>query len=109
MGRERILAPLLRGRRYGSIARDAVQPTRHDSFEVPDVLQFAPSPPKTRSGKIIPRILRKIAENQTDSFGDVFTLVDPTVIDALIANRKADLIQRYVRRSSCISDCRASA
>ncbi len=50
----------------------------------PDVLQFAPALPKTRSGKIMRRILRKIAEDAIDQVGDTTTLADPTVVDALI-------------------------
>ena len=53
----------------------------------PDVIQFAPALPKTRSGKIMRRILRKIAENETDSLGDTSTLADPAVVDDLLANR----------------------
>ena len=53
----------------------------------PDVLQWAPGLPKTRSGKIMRRILRKIGENEIDSIGDTSTLADPTVVDDLIANR----------------------
>ena len=53
----------------------------------PDVIQFAPGLPKTRSGKIMRRILRKIAENEFGSLGDTSTLADPTVVDDLIANR----------------------
>ncbi|MEH6724838.1 MAG: acetate--CoA ligase [Hyphomicrobiales bacterium] len=53
----------------------------------PDVLQWAPGLPKTRSGKIMRRILRKIAENETGSLGDTSTLADPSVVDDLIANR----------------------
>jgi acetyl-CoA synthetase len=53
----------------------------------PDVLQFAPSLPKTRSGKIMRRILRKIAENDTSNLGDTSTLADPEVVDHLLANR----------------------
>jgi acetyl-CoA synthetase len=52
----------------------------------PDVIQFAPGLPKTRSGKIMRRILRKIAENDTSSLGDISTLADPSVVDDLIAN-----------------------
>ncbi|NNE35241.1 MAG: acetyl-coenzyme A synthetase, partial [Rhodothermales bacterium] len=51
----------------------------------PDVLQFAPALPKTRSGKIMRRILRKIAEGKPDELGDVSTLADPSVVDALLA------------------------
>ena len=54
----------------------------------PDVIQWAPGLPKTRSGKIMRRILRKIAENDTGSLGDTSTLADPSVVDDLIANRK---------------------
>ena len=53
----------------------------------PDVIQWAPGLPKTRSGKIMRRILRKIAENETSSLGDISTLADPGVVDSLIANR----------------------
>jgi acetyl-CoA synthetase len=53
----------------------------------PDVIQWAPGLPKTRSGKIMRRILRKIAENDTGSLGDTSTLADPSVVDDLIANR----------------------
>ncbi len=53
----------------------------------PDVVQWAPGLPKTRSGKIMRRILRKIAENDFDSLGDTSTLADPSVVDDLIANR----------------------
>jgi acetyl-CoA synthetase len=53
----------------------------------PDVIQWAPGLPKTRSGKIMRRILRKIAENELGSLGDTSTLADPTVVDNLVANR----------------------
>ena len=53
----------------------------------PDVLQWAPGLPKTRSGKIMRRILRKIASNEIDSLGDTSTLADPAVVDDLVANR----------------------
>ncbi|WBY16349.1 acetate--CoA ligase [Erythrobacteraceae bacterium WH01K] len=55
----------------------------------PDALQFAPALPKTRSGKIMRRILRKIAEGQPEQVGDVSTLADPAVVDDLVANRIA--------------------
>ena len=51
----------------------------------PDVIQWAPSLPKTRSGKIMRRILRKIAANELDDLGDTSTLADPTVVDDLVA------------------------
>jgi acetyl-CoA synthetase len=53
----------------------------------PDAIQFAPGLPKTRSGKIMRRILRKIAEGDVSSLGDTSTLADPTVVDDLVANR----------------------
>jgi acetyl-CoA synthetase len=53
----------------------------------PDLIQWAPGLPKTRSGKIMRRILRKIAENDYGALGDTSTLADPSVVDDLIANR----------------------
>ena len=53
----------------------------------PDIIQWAPGLPKTRSGKIMRRILRKIAENDIDTLGDTSTLADPAVVDHLIENR----------------------
>ena len=53
----------------------------------PDVIQFAPGLPKTRSGKIMRRILRKIAENELGSLGDTSTLADPSVVDDLVRGR----------------------
>src|SRR5215472_15536277 len=55
----------------------------------PDVIQFAPGLPKTRSGKIMRRILRKIAENDIAHVGDTSTLADPSVVDDLVKNRKS--------------------
>jgi acetyl-CoA synthetase len=55
----------------------------------PDAVQFAPGLPKTRSGKIMRRILRKIAEGDISSLGDTSTLADPAVVDDLVANRAA--------------------
>ena len=55
----------------------------------PDVIQWAPGLPKTRSGKIMRRILRKIAANETDSLGDTSTLADPGVVADLVENRAA--------------------
>ena len=54
----------------------------------PDLIQFAPGLPKTRSGKIMRRILRKIAANEHDQLGDTTTLADPTVVESLVENRK---------------------
>ena len=53
----------------------------------PDIIQWAPGLPKTRSGKIMRRILRKIAGNEIDNLGDTSTLADPSVVDELIINR----------------------
>ncbi|UCC55515.1 MAG: AMP-binding protein, partial [Gammaproteobacteria bacterium] len=55
----------------------------------PDIIQWAPGLPKTRSGKIMRRILRKIAANEMDTLGDTSTLADPSVVDDLIENRIA--------------------
>ncbi|MBT4307818.1 MAG: acetyl-coenzyme A synthetase, partial [Candidatus Marinimicrobia bacterium] len=51
----------------------------------PDKIQFTPALPKTRSGKIMRRILRKIAEGDTDNMGDISTLADPSVVESLVA------------------------
>ena len=56
-------------------------------FAKPDYIQYAPGLPKTRSGKIMRRILRKIAENDIDTLGDTSTLADPSVVENLISNR----------------------
>jgi acetyl-CoA synthetase len=64
--------------------RDEISP-----IASPDVIQWAPGLPKTRSGKIMRRILRKIAENELGSLGDTSTLADPGVVDDLVKNRKA--------------------
>ena len=66
-----------------------VAQVRHEigPIAAPDVIQWAPGLPKTRSGKIMRRILRKIAENDLGSLGDTSTLADPSVIDDLVKNR----------------------
>jgi acetyl-CoA synthetase len=61
--------------------------TEIGAIAMPDALQFAPGLPKTRSGKIMRRILRKIAEGDVSSLGDTSTLADPAVVDDLVANR----------------------
>ena len=53
----------------------------------PDIIQWAPGLPKTRSGKIMRRILRKIAEKDLDNLGDTSTVADPSVVENLVANR----------------------
>ena len=57
----------------------------------PDKIQFAPGLPKTRSGKIMRRILRKIAANELENLGDTTTLADPAVVEDLVRNREAPL------------------
>tara|TARA_B110000879_G_scaffold182974_1_gene241356 strand:+ start:19359 stop:21296 length:1938 start_codon:yes stop_codon:yes gene_type:complete len=57
------------------------------AFAKPEVIQFAPGLPKTRSGKIMRRILRKLAANELDNLGDTTTLAEPDVVEKLIANR----------------------
>jgi acetyl-CoA synthetase len=57
------------------------------AIAVPELIQFAPALPKTRSGKIMRRILRKIAEKDTSNLGDITTLADPSVVEALIKGR----------------------
>jgi acetyl-CoA synthetase len=66
-----------------------VDQVRHEISPIatPDVIQWAPGLPKTRSGKIMRRILRKIAANETDNLGDTSTLADPSVVDDLVRNR----------------------
>jgi acetyl-CoA synthetase len=54
----------------------------------PDLLHFTPALPKTRSGKIMRRILRKIAENEFNNLGDTSTLAEPTLVDSLIEGRR---------------------
>ena len=56
-------------------------------FAAPDTIQWAPGLPKTRSGKIMRRILRKVAEGETGALGDTSTLADPSVVDDLVKNR----------------------
>ncbi len=71
------------------LRRELVQWVRREigPIATPDVIHFAPGLPKTRSGKIMRRILRKIAENETGSLGDISTLADPGVVDSLVAER----------------------
>jgi acetyl-CoA synthetase len=57
------------------------------AFATPDQILIAPGLPKTRSGKIMRRILRKVAANETEDLGDITTLADPSIVDALIQLR----------------------
>jgi acetyl-CoA synthetase len=72
------------------LRKELVQEVRHDigALAAPDKIQFAPALPKTRSGKIMRRVLRKIAEGHSDGFGDISTLADPSVVDALLKGRR---------------------
>ncbi|MBU6394065.1 MAG: acetate--CoA ligase [Sphingomonadales bacterium] len=72
-----------------TLRKELIQWVRHEigPIATPDVIQFAPGLPKTRSGKIMRRILRKIGENDTANLGDTSTLADPSVVDNLLANR----------------------
>jgi acetyl-CoA synthetase len=71
------------------LRKDLIKWVRHEigPFAAPDILQWAPGLPKTRSGKIMRRILRKIAENDMSNLGDTSTLADPSVVDDLVKNR----------------------
>jgi len=72
------------------VRQELIKEVRHDigGLAAPEKIHFTPALPKTRSGKIMRRILRKIAEGATDGFGDTSTLADPSVVDALLAGRQ---------------------
>ena len=71
------------------LRKELVQQVRREIGPIasPDLLQWAPGLPKTRSGKIMRRILRKVAENELEALGDTSTLADPSVVEQLIENR----------------------
>jgi acetyl-CoA synthetase len=71
------------------LRKELVQHVRKEIGPIasPDIIQWAPGLPKTRSGKIMRRILRKVAANELDNLGDTSTLADPSVVDDLISNR----------------------
>ncbi len=71
------------------LRKELVQWVRHEigPFAAPDIIQWAPGLPKTRSGKIMRRILRKLAEGDISNLGDTTTLADPTVVSDLVTNR----------------------
>ncbi len=73
-----------------ALERELKHSVRHhlSPIATPDILHFTPALPKTRSGKIMRRILRKIAEGDTGNLGDISTLLDPGVVEKLIAQRK---------------------
>jgi acetyl-CoA synthetase len=78
------------GREYtDELKKELVKHVRKEIGPIasPDVIHWAPGLPKTRSGKIMRRILRKIAENEPDKIGDTTTLADPSVVENLIANK----------------------
>jgi acetyl-CoA synthetase len=66
-----------------------IELVRHEigAIAAPDIIQWAPALPKTRSGKIMRRILRKVAANELDNLGDTTTLADPAVVDDLVSHR----------------------
>jgi acetyl-CoA synthetase len=72
-----------------ALRRELIEHVRHHLSPIasPDWMQWAPGLPKTRSGKIMRRILRKIAENQPEALGDISTLADPAVVAHLVAHR----------------------
>jgi acetyl-CoA synthetase len=80
--------------KVGEIGSDALTKELKDlvrkiigPLATPDLVHYTPGLPKTRSGKIMRRILRKVAENQFENLGDTSTLADPTVVQSLINNR----------------------
>ncbi|MBI2191916.1 MAG: acetate--CoA ligase [Planctomycetes bacterium] len=78
------------GREYTAVLKDELKKQVRKEigpFAQPDVIHWAPGLPKTRSGKIMRRILRKIAEGQISDLGDTTTLADPAVVDTLLANK----------------------
>lgn len=72
-----------------NLKHELAEHVRHEigGIAVPDNIQFAKALPKTRSGKIMRRILRKIASDEIDNLGDTSTLADPKVVDDLIEGR----------------------
>ena len=71
------------------VRKDLIQWVRREigPIATPDVIHFAPGLPKTRSGKIMRRILRKIAEGDVSNLGDISTLADPSVVESLVGSR----------------------
>jgi len=83
------VTPMLGVQPSDELRNELIAMVRHEigPIATPDVIQWAPGLPKTRSGKIMRRILRKIAANETDNLGDTTTLADPSVVADLIKNR----------------------
>jgi acetyl-CoA synthetase len=75
-----------------ALRKELIQWVRHEigPIATPDIIQFAPALPKTRSGKIMRRILRKIAEGDVSNLGDTSTLADPGVVDQLVKGRPVE-------------------
>ena len=73
-----------------ALRKELIQEVRREISPIatPDVIQWAPGLPKTRSGKIMRRILRKIAENELGALGDTSTLADPAVVDELVTGAR---------------------
>lgn len=87
-----VYVTLMKGEEPGEALRDDLLSwvrERIGAIAKPDVIQWAPGMPKTRSGKIMRRILRKIAANEYDNLGDTSTLADPSVVEDLIRDREA--------------------
>ena len=79
----------------GTVASDEIETGIRDSVRsiigphaTPDKIQFTPALPKTRSGKIMRRILKKVAAGDIENLGDISTLADPTVVDSLVEDRR---------------------
>ena len=85
-----ILASDFAGAKAGELEGGLKEAVRHaiGGFAVPDIIHIAPGLPKTRSGKIMRRILRKIAGNEYTGLGDITTLAEPEVVDKLIEQHK---------------------
>ena len=77
-----VIASNLRKELNGQVRKDI------GALAAPEKIHFTPALPKTRSGKIMRRILRKVAEGANEGFGDTSTLADPGVVDALLAGRQ---------------------
>ena len=75
----------------------------------PDVIQWAPGLPKTRSGKIMRRILRKIAENDFSNLGDTSTLADPAVVDDLVKNQRQEMNPTILQLAADLAAGRTSS
>ena len=102
---------------YVTLMRDAAPSaelrqalTRHVRAEIgpiasPDLIQWAPGLPKTRSGKIMRRILRKVAANELDNLGDTSTLAEPAVVEDLVANR-ANRLEASLRMAASQREAR---